>query len=165
MSTKTRLEVPALAPVPAEARLAHDRPVLALVAERERDAAVAALVAGAAERQVTLLRASLRTSAGFSTVTAGGALVVHTHPDAVTDALRAALAALPAHDLLVAEGPLALAALRPTLAVAIAPAHDPTLFSRDLRAVRHAVDLFLSEARPALLARLVAALLARHAPA
>ena len=155
---KVRVEVPALEPHDDAARVAHDRPIIALVAETGREAALAALVGGveAGGGRVATLRASLRATAGFQLEPGA----VFSDASSSSAAIRAALAALPPPDVLVCDGPLAVDLLRPTLAIAVVPSESPALLSRDLRAVRHRIDLFLLEARPALLGRLAERVLA-----
>lgn len=149
---KLRPEAPALVAREEAARLAHDRPVITIATGERRDEALVALRRGV-ERgrgRVATLRASLRASPGF--LLTDGAL--HTHPDAVREAFEAARLALEPHDVLLAEGPLCIDVLRARLAIAIVESESPALLSRDLRAVRHRLDLVLLEARPALLALL-----------
>ena len=160
---KLRLEVPALEPRDEGTRITHTRPVIALVAEKDRDAALAALLRGVEHgggRAVTL-RATLRGGAGFQ-IDPGA---VFCHPDAATDAVTAALATLPPHDVLITDGALAMDVLRPALSIAVVASESPALFSRDLRAVRHRIDLLLLEARAAVLERLGERVLASSAGA
>lgn len=149
---KLRPEVPALEPRDDAARVTHGQPVIALVAEKDRDAALEALVRGVerAGGRAATLRASLRGSPGFQLEPG----VVFCHPDAATEGVTAALAALPAHDVLIADGALAMDVLRATLSITVVASESPALYSRDLRAVRHRLDLVLLEARANVLERL-----------
>jgi hypothetical protein len=149
---KLRLETPPLEPHDERDRVAHDRPTLSIVCERDRDATLAAIRAGIGPARLVQLRTSLRSSPGFQIE---GDLVA-THPSAARSAMAAALAALPPHDVVLAEGPLAIDLLRARVSIAVVTSESPVLHSRDLRAVRHRVDLWLLDARPAVLSALAA---------
>jgi hypothetical protein len=151
-----RVETPALEAHADAERIAHDRPVISVVSERERDAVLAALERGVVDagRTVAVLRAGLRNAPGFE-VKSG---TVFTNCASSREAMLAALAALPPHDVLVAEGALAVDLLRARLALAVLPNETALLSARDLRAVRHRIDLFVYDARPALLSTIASAI-------
>lgn len=125
------------------------RPVVTLAAEIGREAALGAIAAGVTRAGKTLatIRLGLRSSPG-STRTAGA---LFAHRSETRAATLAALSALGPHDVLLAEGPLAIDLLRARLAIVIVPSETALLHARDLRAVRHRVDLFLFDAQEALL--------------
>jgi hypothetical protein len=136
--------------------LPHARPTIAVVdrlsARWAADTLVRALEArGAVVARVT---ATLRAREGSERV----GDQVRASPDAMGEALAEALAALPSHDVLVAEGPAAVALLDTRLAILASPVSVLSL-APDVRALRASFDLVLFAERAAVLA-LVAAELA-----
>lgn len=141
---------PALAPL--RARLRHDRGTIAWATLGDRDALRAELVLAAGERRIATLRVLARQRPGSEAIEGG----IAASTDALPAALAAALAALPPHDLLLVEGSAAIACLEADVALAVAHDRPVTEWPAELRAVRGALDLVLSEPRPKVFAELVA---------
>ncbi len=138
---------PALPEIDAASRLAHLRPVVAVVdllAERPIAPALAAALASARGEGAVRTRLRLRNKPGFERIEEGWA----SHPEALFDATRALLAGLPPHRVLIAEGPALVALLELDRAILGAP--SPSLFSleADVRSVRDRFDLILHAFRP-----------------
>lgn len=140
---------PPLAPLAT--RLRHERPVIAWATLADREALRAELMAAAGERRIATLRVLTRTRPGSEPVEGGIAASV----DRLPSALAAALAALPPHELLLLEGAAAIACLEADVALVVTHDRPLTEWPADLRAVRGALDLVLSEPRPRVLAELV----------
>lgn len=135
---------PALPEIDPGSRLSHHRPTLGLVDLLPGRPLAPALVAAIGEGAVRA-RLRLRNKPGFERIEEGWA----SHPDALFDAARALLAALPVHRVLIAEGPALVALLK--LDRAILGTTSPSLFALepDVRLVRDRFDLVLYEHRPA----------------
>lgn len=140
---------PELAPLGL--RLRHDRPTVAWMGLGDRGALRAALTEAALPRRVATLRVLARQRPGSEAIEGG----IAAGPDALPGALAAALAGLPAHDLLLVEGCAAIACLEADVALAVVEGRAVSEWPAELRAVRGVLDLVLAEPRPALWAELL----------
>ena len=90
-------------------------------------------------------RLLVRHKRGFDLTGPGAAAA---HPDSILDATRALLAALPPHDVLIAEGPALLATLDVRLAILGTPSPSLVTLDPDVRALRDRFGLVLHDFRP-----------------
>jgi hypothetical protein len=144
---------PALPEVPLAERIAHARPVIAVVEVGEpwiADGIERALAARGA--RVTRLRALLRHAPGHEQV----GTELRAHPDALLKGTRALLAELPPHDVVLAIGAPLFVSLAPQLALLGAPSSALVALPAELRPLRDAFDLVLHAPREGVLGHLAA---------
>jgi hypothetical protein len=138
-----------------DAPIPHARPVVAVVdrlSPRWAAEHLAAVISARGAR-VARLMASLRAREGGEQVGDH----VRASADAMRGALTRALAGLPSHDLLVIEGPAAVALLDARLAILTSPGSVLTL-PPDVRALRSCFDLVLFAERASVLDQIAAML-------
>jgi hypothetical protein len=138
-----------------DAPIPHARPVVAVVDRLSPRWAADHLAAALSARgaRVARLTATLRAREGGEQVDDH----VRASADAMRGALTRALAGLPSHELLVIEGPAAVALLDTRLAILTSPGSVLAL-PPDVRALRGAFDLVLFAERAGVLDRIAAAL-------
>ena len=141
---------------PADDPLTHDRPIVAVVDRLNDPPTLAAAIAsalGLRGARVASVKVVTRAAEGESS----DAGVVRASPDRMRDALARALSTLPPHDVVVLEGPAAVALTRARVAILLAPP-SPLALPPDVRAVRSRFELVLHEQRDGVIAALAATL-------